>query len=57
MNILRSSQHVHFTLQAIKSQQRTERDATMVQLGQSHSILARRVAEHQGKKYIVIEMA
>ncbi|URE20272.1 hypothetical protein MUK42_11604 [Musa troglodytarum] len=41
----------------IKSQQRAERDAAMVQLGQSRNILARRLAEHQGKKYIAIEMA
>ncbi|XP_065048031.1 plastid division protein PDV1-like [Musa acuminata AAA Group] len=42
---------------AIKSQQRAERDAAMVRLGQSRNILSRRLAEHQGKKYIVIEMA
>ncbi|KAJ8471462.1 hypothetical protein OPV22_025805 [Ensete ventricosum] len=35
----------------IKSQQRAERDATTMRLGQSRDILARRLAEDEGKKH------
>ncbi|RRT37938.1 hypothetical protein B296_00022619 [Ensete ventricosum] len=41
----------------IKSQQRADRDATTMRLGQSCNILARRLAEDEGKKYVAIEMA
>ncbi|RWW33800.1 hypothetical protein GW17_00001469, partial [Ensete ventricosum] len=45
------------TLQVIKSQQRAERDATTMRLGQGCNILARRLAEDEGKKHVAIEMA
>lgn len=38
-------------------QQRAERDAAMAQLEQSRIVLAMRLAEHNGKKYKVIEEA
>ncbi|KAJ0962965.1 hypothetical protein J5N97_028087 [Dioscorea zingiberensis] len=41
----------------VQSQQRAERDAALARLEQSRIILAMRLAEHQGKKYKVIEEA
>ncbi|PIN13953.1 hypothetical protein CDL12_13426 [Handroanthus impetiginosus] len=41
----------------VQTQQRAERDAAIAQLEQSRIILAMRLAEHQGKKYKVIEEA
>ncbi|KAI4337939.1 hypothetical protein L6164_016301 [Bauhinia variegata] len=41
----------------IQTQQRVERDAAIAQLEQSRIVLSRRLAEHHGKKYKVIEEA
>ncbi|KAF1898451.1 hypothetical protein Lal_00042145 [Lupinus albus] len=41
----------------IQTQQRVERDAAIARLEQSRVVLAMRLAEHQGKKYKVIEEA
>ncbi|KAL0340998.1 UNVERIFIED_CONTAM: Plastid division protein PDV1 [Sesamum radiatum] len=41
----------------VQTQQRAERDAAVARLEQSRIILAMRLAEHQGKKYKVIEEA
>ncbi|KAH7658216.1 Histone-like protein H-NS N-terminal protein [Dioscorea alata] len=41
----------------VQSQQRAERDAAVARLEQSRIVLAMRLAEHQGKKYKVIEEA
>lgn len=41
----------------MQTQQRAERDAAIARLEQSRIILAMRLAEHQGKKYKVIEEA
>lgn len=41
----------------VQLQQRAERDAALARLEQSRIILAMRLAEHQGKKYKVIEEA
>ncbi|KAK6117717.1 hypothetical protein DH2020_048569 [Rehmannia glutinosa] len=41
----------------VQTQQRAERDAAIARLEQSRIILAMRLAEHQGKKYKVIEEA
>lgn len=41
----------------VQSQQRAERDAAIARLEQSRIILAMRLADHQGKKYKVIEEA
>ncbi|XP_073127756.1 plastid division protein PDV1 [Henckelia pumila] len=41
----------------VQTQQRTERDAAVARLEQSRIVLAMRLAEHQGKKYKVIEEA
>lgn len=41
----------------MQTHQRTERDAAIARLEQSRIILAMRLAEHQGKKYKVIEEA
>ncbi|XP_072984528.1 plastid division protein PDV1-like [Typha latifolia] len=41
----------------VQSQQRAERDAAIARLEQSRIILAMRLADHQGKKYRVIEEA
>ncbi|XP_042479642.1 plastid division protein PDV1 [Macadamia integrifolia] len=41
----------------IQSQQQTERDAAIARLEQSRIVLAMRLADHQGKKYEVIEEA
>ncbi|KAJ6845550.1 plastid division protein PDV1 [Iris pallida] len=41
----------------VQSQQRAERDAALAKLKQSRIILALRLADHQGKKYKVIEEA
>ncbi|GFQ08837.1 plastid division protein pdv1 [Phtheirospermum japonicum] len=44
-------------LHTVQTQQRAERDAAIARLEQSRIILAMRLAEHQGKKYKVIEEA
>lgn len=44
-------------LQTVQAQQRSERDAAIARLEQSRIVLALRLAEHQGKKYKVIEEA
>ncbi|KAL2550625.1 Plastid division protein PDV1 [Forsythia ovata] len=41
----------------VQTQQRAERDAAIARLEQSRIVLAMRLAEHQGKKYKVIEEA
>ncbi|CAI9771969.1 unnamed protein product [Fraxinus pennsylvanica] len=41
----------------VQTQQRAERDAAIAWLEQSRIVLAMRLAEHQGKKYKVIEEA
>ena len=44
-------------LQTVQSQQRAERDAAIARLEQSRLVLAMRLAEHQGKRYRVIDEA
>ncbi|KAA8533650.1 hypothetical protein F0562_030916 [Nyssa sinensis] len=44
-------------LHTVQIQQRAERDAAIARLEQSRIVLAMRLAEHQGKKYKVIEEA
>jgi hypothetical protein len=44
-------------LQTVQSQQRAEQDTAIVRLEQSRAVLATRLAEHQGKKYKVINEA
>jgi hypothetical protein len=44
-------------LQTVQSQQRAEQDAAIARLEQSRLVLATRLAEHQGKKYRVIDEA
>ncbi|KAL3650536.1 hypothetical protein CASFOL_006939 [Castilleja foliolosa] len=44
-------------LHTVQTQQRAERDSAIARLEQSRIILAMRLAEHQGKKYKVIEEA
>ncbi|TVU33352.1 hypothetical protein EJB05_25164, partial [Eragrostis curvula] len=44
-------------LHTVQSQQRAERDAAIARLEQSRLVLAMRLAEHQGKKYRVIDEA
>ncbi|GJN19514.1 hypothetical protein PR202_gb06797 [Eleusine coracana subsp. coracana] len=44
-------------LHSVQSQQRAERDAAIARLEQSRLALAMRLAEHQGKKYRVIDEA
>jgi len=44
-------------LQTVQSQQRAERDAAISRLEQSRLVLAMRLAEHQGKRYRVIDEA
>uniref|UniRef100_J3LBJ6 Uncharacterized protein n=1 Tax=Oryza brachyantha TaxID=4533 RepID=J3LBJ6_ORYBR len=41
--------------QTVQSQQRAEQDAAIARLEQSRLVLAMRLAEHQGKKYRVID--
>ncbi|WVZ77043.1 hypothetical protein U9M48_024946 [Paspalum notatum var. saurae] len=48
--------HLEF-LHTVQSQQRAERDAAIARLEQSRLLLAMRLAEHQGKKYRVIDEA
>uniref|UniRef100_A0A0A9AYY7 Plastid division protein PDV1 n=1 Tax=Arundo donax TaxID=35708 RepID=A0A0A9AYY7_ARUDO len=48
--------HLEF-LHTVQSQQRAERDAAIARLEQSRLVLAMRLAEHQGKKYRVIDEA
>ncbi|CAN6231149.1 unnamed protein product [Urochloa humidicola] len=48
--------HLEF-LHTIQSQQRAERDAAIARLEQSRLVLAMRLAEHQGKRYRVIDEA
>lgn len=48
--------HLEF-LHTVQSQQLAERDAAVARLEQSRLVLATRLAEHQGKKYRVIEEA
>jgi hypothetical protein len=43
--------------QTVQSQQRAEQDAAIARLEQSRLVLAMRLAEHQGKKYRVIDEA
>lgn len=47
----------YLSLQTVQSQQRAEREAAITRLEQSRIILAMRLADHQGKKYKVIEEA
>lgn len=49
-------EHLEF-LHTVQSQQRAERDAAIARLEQSRVVLAMRLAEHQGKKYRVIDEA
>jgi hypothetical protein len=44
-------------LQTVQSQQRAEQDTAIARLEQSRAVLATRLAEHQGKKYKVINEA
>uniref|UniRef100_A0ACD5YPN4 Uncharacterized protein n=1 Tax=Avena sativa TaxID=4498 RepID=A0ACD5YPN4_AVESA len=46
--------HLEF-LHTVQSQQQAERDAAIARLEQSRVVLATRLAEHQGKKYRVID--
>lgn len=46
--------HLEF-LHTVQSQQKAERDAAIARLEQSRLVLATRLAEHQGKKYRVID--
>ncbi|CAM0945921.1 unnamed protein product [Alopecurus aequalis] len=46
--------HLEF-LHTVQSQQQAERDAAIARLEQSRLVLATRLAEHQGKKYRVID--
>ncbi|CAD6247346.1 unnamed protein product [Miscanthus lutarioriparius] len=48
--------HLEF-LHTVQSQQRAERDAAIARLEQSRLVLSMRLAEHQGKKYRVIDEA
>ncbi|KAL5212110.1 hypothetical protein ABZP36_022957 [Zizania latifolia] len=48
--------HLEF-LHTVESQQRAEQDAAIARLEQSRLVLAMRLAEHQGKKYRVIDEA
>ncbi|PAN05114.1 hypothetical protein PAHAL_1G116000 [Panicum hallii] len=48
--------HLQF-LHTVQSQQRAERDAAIARLEQSRLVLAMRLAEHQGKRYRVIDEA
>ncbi|KAL6500932.1 hypothetical protein OROHE_025129 [Orobanche hederae] len=48
--------HLEF-LHTVQTQQRAERDTAIARLEQSRVILAMRLAEHQGKRYKVIEEA
>ncbi|CAO2045348.1 unnamed protein product [Urochloa humidicola] len=48
--------HLEF-LHTVQSQQRAERDAAIARLEQSRLVLAMRLAEHQGKRYRVIDEA
>ncbi|CAD6251183.1 unnamed protein product [Miscanthus lutarioriparius] len=48
--------HLEF-LHTVQSQQRAKRDAAIARLEQSRLVLAMRLAEHQGKKYRVIDEA
>ncbi|KAL6629568.1 hypothetical protein ACP70R_029333 [Stipagrostis hirtigluma subsp. patula] len=48
--------HLEF-LHTVQSQQQAERDAAIARLEQSRLVLAMRLAEHQGKKYRVIDEA
>ncbi|KAL6888136.1 hypothetical protein ACP4OV_009162 [Aristida adscensionis] len=48
--------HLEF-LHTVQSQQQAERDAAIARLEQSRLVLAVRLAEHQGKKYRVIDEA
>lgn len=48
--------HLEF-LHTLQSQQQAERDAAIARLEQSRLVLAMRLAEHQGKKYGVIDEA
>uniref|UniRef100_A0A0D9YQ55 Uncharacterized protein n=1 Tax=Oryza glumipatula TaxID=40148 RepID=A0A0D9YQ55_9ORYZ len=49
-------EHLEF-LHTVQSQQRAEQDAAIARLEQSRLVLAMRLAEHQGKKYRVIDEA
>lgn len=46
-----------FFLQTVQSQQQAEWDAAIARVEQSRTLLAMRLAEHQGRKYKVIEEA
>ena len=48
---------VNLASQTVQSQQRAERDAAIARLEQSRLVLSMRLAEHQGKKYRVIDEA